>query len=446
MGAGRGVPLDSPWSAGLPAAAAAAAADSLLPLDSMDVPVSNTNANPDLGFFSADWSLPLPPSSALSLDENLDPSVRQFFLQQQQQIATPFLPELLWTSCQYSGFQPPLYSPIPPPTASCDGADAYLMGAGHYPAIPRDSLWQPQQLAWGPAGLSAPSAQLPPAAVNPNLNHAHYIDDAQPCSSGWPPLYPRQTRLHDAYPRQSLQPLHTSPYDQPSSLFGVATVLPNSNNDSNNNTTTNPPRLSCEKVGVWAHKAYTDLLASIHAQKRHHEGGSSAKTALYPRPPRISGLKKNAFRPQPQSISSADAALPTRHGSRAAAALDAPERRKRMRASIGGEGGDGYHPDIAPSSSHAYPFPTPIEQFRRHSSATGHRRYMPIRNHPLILFLTARSAHANVSSQAILALETLHKICSESNWTWVDGMLLGGCLSFVCFLFALQLFMWPDFL
>ena len=377
MGASRGVPLDSPWSAGPSAAAAAAAADSLLPLGSMDVPVSNTNANPNanLGFFSADWSLPLLPSAVqVSLDENLDPFVRQFLLQQQQ-LATPFLPEPLWTSCQYSGFQP-LYSPIPPPTASCDEADAYLMGVGyHHPAIPRDSFWQPQQLAWGSAGQPTPSAQLPPAVVNLHLNHAHYIDDAQPCSSGWPPPHPPQAPLHDTYPRQSLPPL---PYDQPSSLFSLATALPcSSNNDSNTNNIT--PRLSCEKVGVWAHKAYVDLLASIHAQKRHHEGGSSAKTGLYPQPPRISGLKKNAFRPQLQSISSADAALPTRHG-RAVAALDAPDRRKRMRASIGGEGGDGYHPDIGTSSSHGYPFPTPVEQFRRHSSATGHRRYMPICN------------------------------------------------------------------
>lgn len=395
MGASRGLPLDGPWPTDKPAAAA----DAPCPLGSMDVPASNANLN--LGIFSADWPLPAPQSAVqVSLDDNLDPFVRQFLLQQQQQlIAPPFPPpDPLWTGCQYSGFQP-LYSPIPPPTASCDEADGYLMGVGYHPVIPRDSFWQPHQLAWG-SGQSTPSAQLPQAVVNLNLNPPppplHYIDDAQPCTNGWP-HHPCQASLHGSYPRQSppsLQlplPLHPSPYDQPS-LFGVVAALPNSNNDSSNNL--NLPQLSREKVGVRAYKAYVDLLASIHAQKRQHEGGSSAKTGLYPRPPRISGLKKNAFRPQFPSISSVAAAtaasppLPTLYGGHDAA-LGAPDRRKRLRASVGGGGGGGasasYHPDIGTSSSHStqasgsggsgggHLFPTPVGPFRRHSSATGHR-------------------------------------------------------------------------
>ena len=37
---------------------------------------------------------------------------------------------------------------------------------------------------------------------------------------------------------------------------------------------------------------------------------------------------------------------------------------------------------------------------------------------------------ANSTIRALSALGTLEKLCVESNWTWIDGIILGGCLSY----------------
>jgi len=409
-------------------------------------PLGMDASNGGVSFFSAEW--PSQSNGQVSLDDNLDPSVRQFLLQRQQ-IVPPFLPDPLWSNCQYSGFQP-LYYPITPPTASCDEVNAYLLG--NYNPTPRDSFWQSQHVvAWG-SGQSTPSAQLPQAVVNMNLN-AHYSNETQDSPSGAWPHQPSQAftnYLPSPLPTLAQDtPLRPAVYD-PMGLF--AGGAPQS-------SSTQPSR---EKVAAWAHKAYVDLLTSIHAQKRQNESlgttaASSVKTGLYPRPPKVTGLK-NAFR----SVIPPSSAASRYNGH---AAVDTSDRRKRVRASIGGTTS---YLDIGTSSSHSapvngYPFPSqavPVEHLhanRRHSSATGStgntydtepRKYA-IECHSNINHSRRPSngisnslppsglAHVSTSqmnaiAHAMMALDTLKKMCADSNWTWVDGMLLGGCLSFVC--------------
>ena len=58
--------------------------------------------------------------------------------------------------------------------------------------------------------------------------------------------------------------------------------------------------------------------------------------------------------------------------------------------------------------------------------------------HPLLLSLVERSitqppslgVTASTFSQALSALEMLTRLCVESGWRWIDGMLLAGCLAY----------------
>lgn len=36
----------------------------------------------------------------------------------------------------------------------------------------------------------------------------------------------------------------------------------------------------------------------------------------------------------------------------------------------------------------------------------------------------------NVMTNATTALELISRLCAESAWAWVDGMLLAGCLAY----------------
>ncbi|KAF8539529.1 glycosyl transferase family 41-domain-containing protein [Trichophaea hybrida] len=372
-------------------------------------------------FFFPTTEWPPQPNEQVSLDDNLDPSVRQFLLQQQQ---TPFLSDSLWSNSQYSGFQP-LYHPITPPTASCDEVNAYLLG---YNPTPRDNIWQGQHVAAWESGQSTPSAQLPQAVVNMNLN-AHYGNETQDSPSNTWSHQPSQA--FGGYLPSPLSmlaqdaPLRPVVYDSMGLFAGGAPL----------NSNAQPSR---EKVAAWAHKAYVELLTSIHAQKRQSESlgtasASSVKTGLYPRPPKVTGLK-NAFRSHIPTSSA-----PSRYNSHAV--IDSPDRRKRMRASIGGTTS---YLDIGTSSSHSttangYPFPSqavPVEHLhlnRRHSSVTGsagHTYDTEPRNLPLSGSAHVPNSQMNATTHAIMALDALEKMCAESNWTWIDGMLLGGCLSF----------------
>lgn len=138
-----------------------------------------------------------------------------------------------------------------------------------------------------------------------------------------------------------------------------------------------------DKVLARAHKAYVDLLALLHHSKKtqrdhyHKIPGSSsfANKGIYPKPPR-----------QPASTLGASYTQ-------------------------------------SPSSG------SPLEQSYNHSSGPLYRpRYFPSalvnlgQNHSA----TYHSSIANAEE----SLEILTSLCEESGWTWIDGLLLGGCLAY----------------
>ncbi|KAI5789284.1 UDP-N-acetylglucosaminyltransferase [Pyronema domesticum] len=359
--------------------------------------------------FPVDWSTQ---QNGMPIMED---AMRQFLFQQQQMVP-PFIPDALWSNCQYSGFQP-MYNPITPPTASSDEVNAYLLGTNYNP-IPRDSMWQNHHaVAWG-SGQSTPSAQLPQGVININLN-GHYSEPLDQQSHHWSQPQPFSNYLPSPI---AIQPSQAEL--QLRSMYD-GTVY----NGSAQNTNV---LLSREKAAAWAHKAYVDLLSSIHAQKRQNaaaQGNTSHRSGmsnLYPRPPKYMGSAlKTTQLPQGSSASRYSAHPQT------AEMLD---RRKRLRASIGGSTS---YLDLGTLShqtqpNSAYPFPVQVEQqlhiTRRHSAAAA-AGYALDNEQRMVTPITPVNVAGPVQ-QATAALRALEKLCAESAWAWTDGMLLGGCLSF----------------
>lgn len=58
----------------------------------------------------------------------------------------------------------------------------------------------------------------------------------------------------------------------------------------------------------------------------------------------------------------------------------------------------------------------------RHASFSGTHYTTPLKGDT--------ASPADVKQRASQGLEILTTLCDESNWSWIDGMLLGGCLAY----------------
>ena len=118
-------------------------------------------------------------------EDDLDPIVRHFLVQQQQQnqhMAGNFQASP-WTNGQPSGFQP-MYNPITAPTASCDEINGYIMD-GSYSFAPRDSGWNLQQGEFWTSPPSTPSVLVPQVGGNMDLNGQYGLEAQNMQRSIW---------------------------------------------------------------------------------------------------------------------------------------------------------------------------------------------------------------------------------------------------------------------
>lgn len=142
-----------------------------------------------------------------------------------------------------------------------------------------------------------------------------------------------------------------------------------------------------EKTLSWAHSIYVDLLAFLHKTNKEnktakppHGVHSHSKSSIYPKPPRqsVASLGYSQWTP---STSSGNG----------------------IRYWQGNSGpNEGRHPKLSPQDIPHY-----LSGFQ-HSHASS---VTPIKR-----------AHE--------ALDMLTSLCEQSNWSWIDGMLLGGCLAY----------------
>ena len=190
-----------------------------------------------------------------------------------------------------------------------------------------------------------------------------------------------------------------------------------------------------EKVFTWAHSIYVDLLRYLKELRSRNQGRGGHhpnRGSMYPKPPRQpsydfssrpgSHQRKPSHNGRPSETANQHA---HHHGSRPQSQshnqpqphpwpsqAHEPPRLERN--------GSWTQPSLDPS-----PLPSPaghgldqLRTLRRTSGSTFSLSHIPGR--------TESSPTSNASS----ALGALTELCQESEWKWVDGMLLGGCLAY----------------
>lgn len=340
-------------------------------------------------------------------DEHLEPHVRQP-LQHQQHQMLPRDQALAWMGGQPLGFQP-MYNPITPPTASCDEVNDYLMGNNY-----NNRAWPTQYAGW--AGQQMTPALLPQAVNNMSLNNTYYHQpqDLVHANIWQNTLNASTNQLPNVTPfTNTLQPIKPELHHFHSD--------PNTGGQPHNRIVEAPP--TRDKVAAWAHKAYVDLLTATQTARATDQAAghsTTSKHALYPRPPKLNGIKttspRRAQTHYPEYVS---------------------DRRKRHRSSI--DLGSALHmngnyptPDVH-ANAHArkpavdcYSATPPLQ--RLSSGVTGSSQLLnghADQNGRAVM--AAKQHHATTLAQT--ALDAMERMCAEDG-SWADGMLLCGCLAF----------------
>jgi hypothetical protein len=192
-----------------------------------------------------------------------------------------------------------------------------------------------------------------------------------------------------------------------------------------------PNGQSREKVFAWAHAVYVDLLRYLQSTRKSHSHHAHGRTHhrphIYPKPPRQPGA---AFSSLPNGSPALERRvsypIPNHHVSSQHGLEFGPRRPQLPHArsssawSIGGPDGNRQSwQELPPQQAMLPPVPgmEPARTLRRMSGSVA-------------------SAHQNVrqglppNMTAASALESITKHCEESKWSWIDGILLGGCLAY----------------
>lgn len=288
------------------------------------------------------------------------------------------------------------------------------LGYSYNGSTPNISNFQPHPLHLNQAPNPFSENGRVPVNFSPYAQpHSNFALDYQNPSLPMPPTQRPQDFLHSGQstPIQEHYPA-TTPLDE----YG-----PESSNGQ-----------SREKVFAWAHTVYVDLLRYLQSTRKSHSnqahGRTQSRPHIYPKPPRQpranftrsmstgshQQLERRLSYPSPSQYSS-------QPGS------DAAPRRPPMFHSrstsawtIGGAGMNRQPWRDMPSQPVMMPQMSGMEPTRTLRRISG----------------SVAGAHQGLrqdvppSRTAASALEAITEHCEESNWNWIDGILLGGCLAY----------------
>ncbi|TGZ79876.1 TPR-like protein [Ascodesmis nigricans] len=195
---------------------------------------------------------------------------------------------------------------------------------------------------------------------------------------------------------------------------------------------------SRESVAIWAHKTYIELLASIHGQHRSDakssgNASSPLKPHLFPRPPRTQRSPVSSLNSQTKSRSNTGYFFGTNTGGyQSPIGVSSPVQNLSHTSGYPfsmvdgtGMGMQGQKPLQVPTDSYiASAIPRHMNGLTSSLSLIS-----PVSASPSPLSSPAVK-QLEAISQARAALGTLEKLCAESGWTWIDGLLFGGCLAY----------------
>jgi hypothetical protein len=157
-----------------------------------------------------------------------------------------------------------------------------------------------------------------------------------------------------------------------------------------------------EKTLSWAHGIYVDLLAHLHQSKKENGQTRNSRTSrnnIYPKPPR-----------QPASnFSPSNWVEP-----------GTEETYRRHSTTFNGQ-----HPGPISRNNNA-----PWQNHGTHSEQRYGRSSNPEIPHYISPFIPPQIQAISPREKARQALDMLTTLCDQSDWTWIDAMLLGGCLAY----------------
>lgn len=188
-----------------------------------------------------------------------------------------------------------------------------------------------------------------------------------------------------------------------------------------------------DKVLMWAHRIYESLLSSMNPSYRNgnYHSDRQLQSAVYPKAPRQScpNLSRNHG-----SISRTQENLQAHIGVSPDGLRTPPEHEERWQP-------------CNLSYSHMPNDRSNLSQSFRNSPPRRLNRDCPLKwqvndQHRSLQYSgshvqslsavssTQYQSNLSPSNAATSALEMLERLCEESGWQWIDGMLLGGCLAY----------------
>ncbi|KAL6704233.1 hypothetical protein ACN47E_008401 [Coniothyrium glycines] len=341
---------------------------------------------------------------------------------------------------------PPLQSPLGPTVSNDQGPFGPYWHDGTYipyrPAAMRDPRFmQHPGHHWGSPQQSmhmgypynnplVPSSDLQPGPIYLKQPPGVYNDTHRPVNMH-PYQQPQPTFALD-YQNPTLPPpltQHSHEYFQ-SGYLTPSTEHPTGASLLTEYGADSASSQSRDKAFAWAHTVYVDLLRYLQSTRKpsshHPHGRSHSRPHIYPKPPRQPGasfsntskidppaaLERRVSYPSPKFFSNEAESLPKRpaiYHSRSSSAWSANRLRENRHQ----------WQDVQAPHSRVLHRSTmePLRPLRRSSGSVSNAHHTPPQEVP-------------PSMMAASALETITRHCELSKWTWIDGILLGGCLAY----------------
>lgn len=195
-----------------------------------------------------------------------------------------------------------------------------------------------------------------------------------------------------------------------------------------------------DKVLMWAHRVYVNLLASIHHSRRAipagHHGDRQLQSTIYPKPPQQPSLNLSKdFSYINQNHESRQSRMSTSQENIATS----PEHEENWQSFPTPQNDFSDEHMISTQPSLISPFSRQNPNFRQARPQNEDRTRSPYSTPLAVPHVQLQSMgpssinfqpENSPSSAAATALEMLERLCQESGWIWTDGMLLGGCLAY----------------
>lgn len=192
-----------------------------------------------------------------------------------------------------------------------------------------------------------------------------------------------------------------------------------------------PVEQSREKVFAWAHAVYVDMLRHLQATRKANShnthGRAHHRPHIYPKPPRQPGGSSTSTLNGHSSLERrVSYPVPGHYISPHSAAEVVPRRPQLSHSRSSSAWSTGF-PDMNGQSWQGMPGQHPMLP-----QVSAMEPPRTLRRMSGSVAGTHQSLHHVIppSVTTASALEAITKHCEESNWTWIDGMLLGGCLAY----------------